>query len=217
MSLDSHGAMRRNPRMFTDFFESNVAGEETFSNFFGRGRDAVVFVSLFCMTIMLSGCASSIDVMPETSEHYPPVPAGHVRVSIYPPQGTYKVIAVLSAESERSGESTVHFSRRLQEQAAELGGDYVMVVEQHLNHYIAPAVADTYTTGNAYTTGYANPDGTVSATAYGTADSSSFYMPAHAYARVSITAKVLKMTSGDNVPDTSKTPLIKPLHPRPVN
>ena len=148
--------------------------------------------------------------MSQTTEQYASVPVAHVRVSSHPPRGQYKVIALMSAESEKGGESTVHFSRRLQEKAAALGGDYVMVFEEHHNHYIAPATMDTFSTGNAYTTAYPNADGSVYATGFGTSDSTSFYIPAHRFGTTSITAKVLKMTSGSNEPDLSQPSLIHP-------
>jgi hypothetical protein len=157
----------------------------------------------------ISGCAPQIDVMSETSQKYAPISPDSVRVSTHPPQGTYKIIATFEAESMHRGESTIHFSKRLQEKAAEIGADYVLVVEQHHNHYIAPAVADTYTTENAYATAYPNADGSASATGYGTADSTSFYTPAHPYSTTVVTAKALKITSGSNQPDLDKPEAIQ--------
>jgi len=163
---------------------------------------------LFATVLALSGCASPIDVMSQTTQVYPSVPVGHVRVSTRPPRGQYQVIALISAESEKGGESTVHFSRRLQEKGAALGADYILIIEQHSNHYIAPATGETFSTENAYATAYPNADGSVSATGYGTTDSSSFYLPAHPYATTSVTAKALRMISGTNEPDMSQPPLV---------
>ena len=170
----------------------------------------LVLLFLLTASIALSGCAPPIDVMPETTEQYAPVPLGHVRVSTHPPEGQYKVIAEISARTE-AGESVVHFNRRMQEKGAALGGDYILLCIIHTDHYIAPATEDTFSTGSAYATAYPNADGSASATGYGSSNSTSFYTPAHAFLRHTVMAKVLKITSGTNEPDMKKPSMIRRL------
>jgi len=158
------------------------------------------------LTVLLCGCGSDgVDVLMQSSADYKPVPLAQVRVSAHPPQGKYEVIALFSLNAE-ADDTPVLIAQKLQHRASVIGADYVWVTGGVERTYLAPAMANTFSTANAYGTGqatydgYGNVTGSANVDAYG--NSTSFYTPAHTYNRALIEAKALKMISGSREPDT---------------
>jgi len=157
-------------------------------------------LALTATTFVLLSCATSADygvqVTPQTSTQYATVPISACRISSYPPQGQYIVIANLTTDAQ-IGETSTHLLNRLQQKGAELGANYVMVTSVSDQTFVKPGDVDI--DDNQYLNPLAEFNDTASpaASGYTNVNGVGSGQPVHEV----ITAQALRITSGTNKPN----------------
>jgi len=152
--------------------------------------NTISFACAVAISTLLCSCAGStngVNITPQSTVQYAPVPVANVRVSSHPPKGQYTVIALLTIDAQ-IGETPTHVLKRLQQTGASIGADYVMVTSVGDRTYLTPQTVDDQ---NVYLDTQRDFDST--------AGSSQVY--ATTYMREIIKGQALKMTSGSNVPN----------------
>ncbi len=150
------------------------------------------WVGLGALSVALCSCASTdagVSITSQSSTTYAPVPVNAVHVSSHPPKGKYIVIASLTANVQPN-ETPSHVLQRMQDSAASIGADYVLVTSVADKTYLTPQ--NLSPTDSPYTATQRD--------FFSTADSpGDNYVPN--YTREIITGQALKITSGSNKPN----------------